>query len=117
MLRTYYEALAGFRRLTATCVLLLFFSGIAEAFGIAALLPLLSTQLDSGSTEPKSYFGITGDALTIVAICALVGLGLLAAVLHWLGDGRSYVLAVRHLHEAGRPAPRPPAPQPAPARP
>ena len=26
---------------------------------------------------------------------------------------RSYVLAVRHLHEAGRPAPRPPAPQPA----
>jgi ATP-binding cassette subfamily C protein len=95
MLRTYYEALAGFRRLTATCVLLLFFSGIAEAFGIAALLPLLSTQLDSGSTEPKSYFGITGDALTIVAICALVGLGLLAAVLHWLGDGRSYVLAVK----------------------
>ena len=41
MLRTYYEALAGFRRLAAICVLLLFFSGIAEAFGIAALLPLL----------------------------------------------------------------------------
>ena len=38
MLRTYYEALAGFRRLAAICVLVLFFSGIAEAFGIAALL-------------------------------------------------------------------------------
>jgi fatty acid desaturase len=30
---------------------------------------------------------------------------------------RSYVLAVRHLHEAGRPTLRPPAPAPAPARP
>lgn len=95
MLRTYYEALAGFRRLAAICVLVLFFSGIAEAFGIAALLPLLSTQLDSGTSTPTSYFGISGDALTVVAICLLVGLGLLAAVLHWIGEGRSYVLAVK----------------------
>ena len=95
MLRTYYEALAGFRRLAAICVLVLFFSGIAEAFGIAALLPLLSTQLDSGTSAPTSYFGLTGDALTVVAICLLVGLGLLAAVLHWIGEGRSYVLAVK----------------------
>ena len=95
MLRTYYEALAGFRRLAAICVLVLFFSGIAEAFGIAALLPLLSTQLDSATSARSQYFGLTGDELTIVAISLLVGLGLLAAVLHWIGEGRSYVLAVK----------------------
>jgi ABC-type multidrug transport system fused ATPase/permease subunit len=95
MLRTYYEALAGYRRLGAGCVILLFLSGVSEAFGIAALLPLLSTRLSSSAGGQKEYLGISGDALTLLAIGALVVLGTLAAVLRWAGEGRSYVLAVK----------------------
>jgi ABC-type multidrug transport system fused ATPase/permease subunit len=93
MLKAYYEALAGSRRLAATCVVLLFVSGLAEALGIAALLPLLSSRLAPGAGGQSEWFGLTGDALILASIGALVVLGLLAAILRYLGDSKSYVLS------------------------
>lgn len=93
MFRTYVEALIGFRRFAAWSVLLLVTSGLAEALGIAALLPLLSSNLTRKAGGHSEWFGLSGNALTLASVGALVGLGLFAAWLRYLGDNRSYVLS------------------------
>jgi len=94
MLKTYYHALEGHRRFAAWTVVLLICSGLSEAFGIAALLPLLSSQLNSKAGGRSSWFGLSGDELTLVALGLLVGLGLVSALLRFVGETRSYVLQV-----------------------
>src|SRR3990172_2630224 len=94
MLKTYYHALEGHRRFAAWTVLLLILSGLAEAFGIAALLPLLSSQLNSKSGGQSSWFGLSGDELTLLALALLVVFGLASAFLRYLGETRSYSLQV-----------------------
>jgi ABC-type multidrug transport system fused ATPase/permease subunit len=84
--RLYYEALAGFRRRAVACVGLAIASGLAEAFGIAALLPLLSGVLDERSDLGKEYFGLRGDDLAIAGVIALVSLGVLSAILRYASD-------------------------------
>jgi ATP-binding cassette subfamily C protein len=92
MLRTYSEALSGRRRLAAACVALLIFSGLAEAAGIAALLPLLSSSLSPSAGGRQEWFGLTGDELAMASIAALLGFGLLAAVLRYFADSHLYRL-------------------------
>ncbi len=86
LLRLWREALGRFYRKAQWCVVLAVFSGFAEALGIAAALPLLSGALDGNSKVGREYFGLQGDDLVVVALIALVGLGLLSALLRYLAD-------------------------------
>src|SRR5215472_5544001 len=92
MLKNYFEALSGSRRLAAFCLVLAIISGLAEAVGIAALLPLLSSNLSATSGGQSTWFGMSGDSLALTCIGALVGLGLVAAVLRYIADSRLYVV-------------------------
>lgn len=93
MLKTYWETLAGFRRLAALCVALLGAAGLAEAVGVAALLPLLSGSLGSGNHD--ELLGLSGRTLTAVALGVLVGLGIVASLLRFAADYRMLVLSQR----------------------
>jgi ABC-type multidrug transport system fused ATPase/permease subunit len=86
MVRLYYKALEGFRRRAAWCVVLATASGLAEALGIATILPLLSGALASRSSLGREYFGLAGDNLVGAALAALVVLGLVSAILRYLTD-------------------------------
>lgn len=92
MLRTYFEALSGSRRLAAVCVVLLVISGLAEAVGIASLLPLLSSNLSAKAGGRPEWFGLSGDALVLASIGALVGFGLAAAILRFFAESWLYVV-------------------------
>jgi len=94
MVRAYWVALAGFHRSATTCVVLLMFSGLAEALGIAALLPLLSGNLSSEAGGQAQWFGLSGDALTLASVGFLVAFGLIAAASRYLGETKAYTLAV-----------------------
>jgi ABC-type multidrug transport system fused ATPase/permease subunit len=89
MLRAYFQALAGFRRLATACVVLLLVSGLAEAIGIAAMLPLLSSKLSVGAGGRSEWFGMSGDALVVASVAALVAFGLVSAVFRYLGESSS----------------------------
>ena len=92
MLKAYWDALAGSRRLAAACVLLLLASGLSEAVGIASLLPLVSSRLATSAGGQSEWFGLSGDALVVAALGALVTFGVLAAVFRYLADSKSYAL-------------------------
>ncbi len=86
MIRLYRDALAGFRRPAAWCVVLSIASGLAEALGIASVLPLLSGALDEKGADAKTYFGLGGDNLLVFGLVALVVLGLTSAVLRYVAE-------------------------------
>jgi len=92
MFRAYFEALAGSRRLAAVSIVLLVMSGLAEALGIASLLPLLSSNLSSSAGGQSEWFGLRGDSLALACVGALVGFGLAAAVLRFFADKWAYVV-------------------------
>ncbi len=86
MLRLYYDALVGFRRRAAWCAVLSVCSGLAEACGIAAVLPLLSGALTERGEGAREYFGLRDDDLVVAALVALVVFGLVSALLRYLAD-------------------------------
>ena len=88
MLRSYLEALKGFRRATAWCILLFALSGVFESLGIAALLPFMETTIDESSK--KELFGLRGDDLAIAALTVLVVLGILSAILRYVAHSRLF---------------------------
>jgi ATP-binding cassette, subfamily C, bacterial len=92
MLRSYFEALSGSRRRAAACLVLSIISGLAEAIGIAALLPLLSSNLSASAGGQSDWFGLSGDSLAFACVGVLVGLGLLAAVLRYFADSRLFAV-------------------------
>jgi ABC-type multidrug transport system fused ATPase/permease subunit len=93
MLRLYGEALKGFRRRTVVAVVLFALSGLAESVGIAALLPFLQGSLEGTEAfQGRSWFGLEGRGLAIAALCVLIGLGIIAAVLRYLADTSTYHL-------------------------
>jgi ABC-type multidrug transport system fused ATPase/permease subunit len=94
MLRAYWDALAGRRRSAAVATVLLTLSGLAEALGIAALLPLLSANLTSDPEAQSQWLGLSGDALTLTTVAVVVALGLLAALLRYAGETRTFSVAV-----------------------
>lgn len=92
LLRLWFAALSGFRRQGAWCVALAVASGLAEALGIAAVLPLLSGALDEkGAAEPE-YLGLQGNSLVVASLIALFSLGVLSALLRYLSDVATFRL-------------------------
>ena len=83
----YKRQLAGLRRRAAVCVALLLISGLAEVFGIGALLPLLSSNLNDGAGR-TGWLGLSGDALAAAAVCAFLAFGLVAALVRYLAQAR-----------------------------
>jgi len=94
VLKTYWQALAGFRRLAAVCIGLAAAAGLSEALGLAALIPLLSGSI-SGSGGIDELFGLTGRSLTAAALGALIVLGVTAAILRYFADYKVLVLSQR----------------------
>ena len=88
MLRSYLDALKGFRRKTAACVVLFAMSGVFESLGIAALLPFMESTIDEGSN--KELFGLRGDDLAIAALAVLMVLGSLSAVFRYIAHSRLF---------------------------
>jgi len=93
VLKTYWQALVGFRRVAAACVALSAAAGLSEALGLAALIPLLSGSIAGGGDTV--LFGLSGKSLTAAALGALVVFGIIAAVLRYFADYKVLVLSQR----------------------
>jgi ABC-type multidrug transport system fused ATPase/permease subunit len=94
MLKLYWQALAGFRKSSLVCVALAAAAGLAEALGLASLIPLLSGSLAESGRQP-SILGLQGRSLALAALAALVGFGSLSAGLRFAADLRLLRLSQR----------------------